>query len=83
MIFPKGVNMKTYLKLQFSSEGDLPSIIIKKLEDQSWRPIVGDKDFVMNWGMGESVGSEYLKKLDELHLALKGTGVRYTLYSTR
>ena len=75
--------MKTYLKLQFSSEGDLPSVIIKKLEKEGWRPIVGDKDFIMNWGMGESVGSEYLNKLDDLHEALKNTKVRYTLYSSR
>jgi hypothetical protein len=75
--------MKTYLKLQFSCEGESPSIIIKKLEEQGWRPIVGERDFVMNWGMGESVGSAYLNKLDELHLILEGTGVRYTLYSSR
>ena len=75
--------MKTYLKLQFSSEGDPPSAIIKKLEKEGWRPIVGERDFIMNWGMGESVGSAYLKKLDELHIILKGTGVRYTLYSSR
>ena len=75
--------MKTYLKLQFSSEGELPSKVIKKLENLGWRPIVGERDFVMDWGMGESVGASYLKKLDELHIALKGTQVRYTLYSTR
>jgi hypothetical protein len=75
--------MKTYLKLQFSSDGEPPSIIIKKLENEGWRPIVGERDFVMNWGIGESIGSAYLQKLDELHEILKGTGVRYTLYSTR
>lgn len=75
--------MKTYLKLQFSSEGELPSVVIKKLEDQGWRPIVGEKDFVMDWGIGESIGNSYVKKLDALHVALKGTGVRYTLYSSR
>ncbi len=75
--------MKTYLKLQFSCDGELPSVIIKKLENEGWRPIVGERDFVMNWGIGESVGSAYLQKLDELHVILKGTGVRYTLYSTR
>ena len=74
--------MKTYLKLQFSSEGELPSTVIKKLEAQGWRSIVGEKDFVMDWGIGE-IGSTYLSKLDQLHMALKGTGVRYTLYSTR
>ena len=75
--------MKTYLKLQFSSEGDFPSQIIKKLEKQGWRPIVGERDFVMDWGIGESVGASYLKKLDDLHRALNGTLVRYTLYSSR
>jgi hypothetical protein len=75
--------MKTYLKLQFSCEGELPSVVIKKLETQGWRSIVGEKDFVMDWGIGESVGTNYLRKLDQLHVALKGTGVRYTLYSSR
>ena len=75
--------MKTYLKLQFSCDGELPSIIIKKLEENGWRPIVGENDFVINWGMGESVGSEYIKKLDELHNILTNTSVRYSLTSTR
>ena len=77
------MTMKTYLKIQFSSDGELPSTVIKKLEEHGWRPIVGEKDFVMNWGMGESVGNSYLQKLDDLHKALKGTGVRYTLYSSQ
>jgi hypothetical protein len=75
--------MKTYLKLQFSSEGDLPSAIIKRLEEQGWRSIVGEKDFVMDWGIGERLGSSYLNKIDDLHKTLVGTGVRYTLYSSR
>lgn len=75
--------MKTYLKLQFSSNGEFPSIIIKKLEEQGWRPILGERDFVMNWGFGESLGSAYLEKLDELHRTLKETGVNYTLYSSK
>jgi hypothetical protein len=57
--------------------------VIKKLEKQGWRSIVGEKDFVMDWGIGESVGTNYLNKLDQLHTALKGTDVRYTLYSSR
>jgi len=73
--------MKTYLKLNFSSEGELPSRIIKKLENKGWKPIIGEKDFVMNWSIGETVGDEYIQKLDELHVIIKGTGVRYTLHS--
>ena len=75
--------MKTYLKLQFSSDGELPSVVIKKLEKQGWRSIVGEKDFVMDWGIGETIGNSYLQKLDDLHKCLKGTGVSYQLFSSR
>ena len=68
--------MKTYLKLQFSCEGELPSVVIKKLEDQGWRPIVGEKDFVMDGGIGESIGNSYLKKLDDLHNRFFGAFAR-------
>jgi hypothetical protein len=75
--------MKTYLKLQFSSEGEVPSKIAKLLENLGWKPIVGDRDFVMIWDSGEGFGGVYLNKLDELHRTLKGTNVRYTLYSSK
>jgi hypothetical protein len=53
------------------------------LEILGWRPIVGERDFVIDWGMGESVGASYLNKLDDLHKTLKDTQVRYTLYFSR
>ncbi len=73
--------MKTYLKIQFSSEAGFPSKIIDKLEGIGWKPVMGDYDFVMEGGIGEGVGASYKKMVDELHTALRGTGVRYSLYS--
>ena len=74
--------MKTYLKIQFSSEGSKPSIVIKRLEDLGWRPVVGEYDFVMESGLGEGVGASFRNRLDELQAALKGTGVRFAVFST-
>jgi hypothetical protein len=73
--------MKTYLKIQFHSDGDNPSIVIDKLEKIGWKPVMGDYDFVMEGGFGEGVGPSYKKLSDLLHETLKDTGVRYSLYS--
>ena len=73
--------MKTYLKLQFHSDGALPSDIIDKLEKLGWKPIMGEYDFVMEGGFGEGVGLSFRKTLDQLHMTLRGTQVGYSLYS--
>lgn len=73
--------MKTYLKIQFHSEGATPSEIIEKLEKIGWRPVLGEYDFVLEAGLGEGVGPTYRKLMDGLHNALKGTNVGYSLYS--
>ena len=73
--------MKTYLKIQFSSEGALPSEVIDKLETLGWKPIKGDYDFVMEGGLGEGIGESFRDMIDKLHRTLEGTHVRYSLYS--
>lgn len=73
--------MKTYLKIQFNSEGAGPSEVIEKLEKIGWRPVLGEYDFVLEAGLGEGVGPTYRKLMDVLHTTLKGTKVGYTLYS--
>jgi len=73
--------MKTYLKIQFHSEGATPSAVIEKLEKIGWRPVLGEYDFVMEAGLAEGVGGSYRNMIDELHKALKGTGVGYSMYS--
>ena len=73
--------MKTYLKIQFHSEGAPPSEVIKRLEKLGWKPIRGDYDFVMEGGLGEGLGQSFRDMIDQLHDTLDGTDVRYTLYS--
>jgi hypothetical protein len=74
--------VKTYLKLEFSSEGAKPSDIIKRLEDLGWKPVIGEYDFVMEAGPGEGVGESFRKMLDKLQDALRCMAVRFTVYST-
>ncbi|MFH0815967.1 MAG: hypothetical protein V1934_04030 [Methanobacteriota archaeon] len=74
--------MKTYLKLEFSSEGAKPSEVIKRLEELDWKPVIGEYDFVLEAGPGEGVGESFRRMLDKLQDALRGTNVRFTLYST-
>ena len=73
--------MKTYIKIQFSSEGEDPSRIIDIFESLGWKAVVGEYDFVMEGGLGDSIGLAFKKTVDELNRELKGTGVRYSLYS--
>ena len=73
--------MKTYIKIQFSADGADPSKIISIFESLGWKAVVGEYDFVMEGGLGDSIGSSFKKTIDELNQALKGTGVRYSLFS--
>jgi len=73
--------MKTYIKIQFSVEGADPSKIIEILEGLGWKTVVGEYEFVMEGAFAEGVGTSFREMLDELTKALKGTGVRYSLYS--
>jgi hypothetical protein len=74
--------VKTYLKLEFSSEGARPSDVIKRLEELGWKPVIGEYDFVMEAGPGEGVGESFRRMLDKLQETLRGTNVRFTVYST-
>ena len=73
--------MKTYIKIQFSVDGANPSKIIDILEDLGWKSVVGEYDFVMEGAFGDGIGSSFKQMIDELTKSLKGTGVRYSLYS--
>ena len=73
--------MKTYIKIQFSVDGADPSKIIGILEDLGWKSVVGEYDFVMEGAFGEGIGSSFKQMIDEITRSLKGTGVRFSLYS--
>ncbi|KYK29932.1 MAG: hypothetical protein AYK23_04880 [Candidatus Proteinoplasmatales archaeon SG8-5] len=73
--------MRTYLKIQFHSEGAPPSEVIAKLEKLGWKPIRGEYDFVMEGGLGEGLGESFRDMIDKLHNTLGGTDVRYSICS--
>ena len=67
--------IKTYLKLQFDSDGAKPSEVIRILKGIGCSPIIGDFDFEKGLKLGESL----FEALDAIHEALKGTGVQYSV----
>ena len=75
------LTMKTYIKIQFSVDGADPSKIIDILESLGWKSVVGEYDFVMEGAFGDGIGTSFKQMIDELTKSLKGTGVRYSLYS--
>lgn len=67
--------IKTYIKLQFDSGGAKPSEVIRRLKEAGCSPIIGDFDFEKSLKQGKSL----FDALDEIHAALKGTGVKYSV----
>jgi hypothetical protein len=67
--------IKTYIRVELSSEGESPKQIIERMRRMGAVPIVGDYDFEMDLDDDERL----FDKLEEIHLALKGSSVRYTL----
>ena len=67
--------IKTYIRVELSSEGESPKQIIERMRKMGAVPVVGDFDFEMDLEDDERL----FDKLEEIHLALKGSNVRYTL----
>ena len=67
--------IKTYIKLQFDSNGAKPSEVIRVLKEAGCSPIIGDFDFEKSLKRGESL----FEALDRIHEALDGTGVHYSV----
>ena len=72
-----GDRLKTYLKIIFSSEGDSPRTINKRVEKIGFRPVIGDYDYVIETGFEDNL----FDILEKLHNALKGSKARYTVIS--
>lgn len=73
--------MKTYLLLQFDSEGAPYSEVAELLEDLGFRPYGNGYDFVYDWGRAATVG-ETLAFADRIQAALKGSRVGFRIEST-
>ena len=67
--------IKTYVRLELSSEGESPKQIIERMRRIGAVPVVGDYDFELSLDDDERL----FDKLEEIHHALKGSNVRYSL----
>ncbi len=67
--------IKTYIRVEMSSEGESPKQIIERMRKMGAVPVVGDYDFEIDLEDDKRL----FDKLEEIHLALKGSSVRYTL----
>jgi len=67
--------IKTYIRVQISSEGESPKQIIERMRKIGAVPIVGDYDFELKLEDDKRL----FDKLEEIHHSLRGANVRYTL----
>ncbi|OGS55439.1 MAG: hypothetical protein A3K60_05410 [Euryarchaeota archaeon RBG_19FT_COMBO_56_21] len=67
--------IKTYIRVELSSEGESPKQIIERMRRIGAVPMVGDYDFELRLTEDERL----FDKLEEIHHALKGSNVRYAL----
>ncbi len=72
---------KTFLLLQFDSEGAPYSRVADILEDLGFRALGEGYDFVYEWGRPVTVG-ESLGFADRIQAALAGTRVRFRVESS-
>ncbi len=70
--------MHTYVDLYFSPDGVSPLVIAERLKKHAGLSyIVGEHDLVFEW----SNVPEFRERLQQLHAALKDTGVQYRIES--
>jgi hypothetical protein len=67
--------IKTYIRLELGSEGESPKRVIERMRKIGAVPVVGDFDFELSLGEDERL----FDRLEEVHKALKGADVRYTI----
>jgi len=67
--------IKTYIRVQLGSEGESPKKVIERMRKIGAVPVVGDFDFELTVGDDERL----FDRLEDVHKALKGSDVRYTL----
>jgi hypothetical protein len=70
--------MRTYLTVMFSSDGDLPSEVVDRLQMIGFKPCTGNYDFVYEWGRNATV-EDTIDFADKVHGVLKKMGVLFRL----
>jgi len=67
--------IRMYLRVELSSEGESPKQVIERMRKIGAVPVVGDYDFELPLGDDQRL----FDKLEEVHHALRGGNVRYTV----
>ncbi len=67
--------IRTYIRVELAGEGESPKQIIERMRKVGAVPIIGDYDFELSLDDDERL----FDKLEEIHHALRGANVRYTL----
>jgi hypothetical protein len=67
--------IRTYIRVELSGEGESPKQVIERMRKVGAVPIIGDYDFELSLDNDERL----FDKLEEIHHALRGANVRYTL----
>lgn len=67
--------IKTYIRVDLSSEGESPKQVIERMRKIGAVPVVGDYDFELALNDDERL----FDRLEEIHHTLRGSSVRYTV----
>jgi hypothetical protein len=67
--------VKTYIRIELSSEGESPKQIVERMKTIGAQPITGDYDFEVS----SDDSAKLFDRLEEIHHALKGSKARYTV----
>jgi len=66
---------KTLIRVELSSEGESPKQIIERMRRIGAIPVIGEYDFELDIADDQRL----FERLEEVHVALRGSGVRYTV----
>lgn len=69
--------LRIMIKFMISSDGESPGQLVERLRNIGGIPLAGEYDIEIPLGDSDRL----FPKLEEIHAALKGSGVHYTLYT--
>ncbi len=67
--------IKTFIRVELSSEGESPKEVVERMRQIGATPVVGDFDFELDLGDDERL----FDRLEDIHHALRGSSVRYSV----
>lgn len=70
--------MKSYLTVMFSTEGNMPSDVVDRLQMIGFKPCTGNYDFVYEWDKNATI-EDSMGLADKVHGVLEGMGVMFSM----